>query len=74
MAHFVPVRAVRAARPGRPDGSSARGVYIVRWMDEDMGQRQAEVVAASAEDAEAEISGLVGNNTVQVHGPVRIIA
>lgn len=55
--HSTPIR---RARPGRPDGTSEVGVYVVRWTDEDTGPHTAQVSATSAQVVRDQLEPLVG--------------
>lgn len=69
MVHLVPSR-VRAARPGRIDGTSQRGVYVVRWEDEDGNKRESQVEAESSEDALCQMASRADTSSLLVFGPV----
>lgn len=57
----------RAKRPGRPDGSSVRGLYLIRWQDEDMGWRSMTVRATSREAAWGKVSHLITSGTYSTY-------
>lgn len=57
----------RAPRGGRVDGSSVKGNYVVRWLDEDSGWHQAGVYAESEEQAIQALAHLVDTSVARAY-------